>query len=161
MVQFIGKDLVYHCEGLEFNSLYCNLCACLEGQGRQARLKQFGEVSQVSQGKLTPTYLNVFFWTYLDLFTTYLLTYLHINFLNNNSKNDFNLNVNLVQSNGPWSTNQIDNHFVNHNVSQNDKVQIDYLIMLAIQIDLFTQIRWFFLCMFLVCFYQKIQSKKK
>jgi len=85
-----------------------------------------------------------FFWTFLDLFTTYLLTYLPINFLNNNSKNDFNLNVNLIQSNGPRSTSQIDNHFVDHNASQNDKVQIDYPITLAVQIDLSTLIRWFF-----------------
>jgi hypothetical protein len=46
----------------------------------------------------------------------------------------------LTQSNGPLSTNQTDNHFVNQITGQNDMVQIDYLVMLAspnqlVQID--------------------------
>jgi hypothetical protein len=36
----------------------------------------------------------------------------------------------LTQSNGPLSTNQIVNRFVNHFANQNDKAQIDCLIML-------------------------------
>jgi len=46
----------------------------------------------------------------------------------------------LTQSNGPLSTNQIDSHFFSQTTSQNDMVQIDYLVMLAspnqfVQID--------------------------
>jgi hypothetical protein len=36
----------------------------------------------------------------------------------------------MTQSNGPLSTNQIVNHFVNHSISQNDKVQFDSPIAL-------------------------------
>jgi len=42
----------------------------------------------------------------------------------------------LSHSNGPLFTNQINSHFVNHIANQNDKVQIDYLVMLQVQIDL-------------------------
>jgi hypothetical protein len=46
----------------------------------------------------------------------------------------------LTQSNDPLSTNEINSHFVNQTSSQNDMVQIDYLIMFAspnqfVQID--------------------------
>jgi hypothetical protein len=54
----------------------------------------------------------------------YLLTFLKNNY---KSKNDFNLSINSTQSNGPLSTNQI----VSHSISQNDRIQIDYLIMLV------------------------------
>ncbi len=63
----------------------------------------------------------MFFFTYLDLFTTYI----PINKKKHNLDND--LYLNLTQSNGSLSTSQIVNHFVN----QNDKVQIDYPIMVA------------------------------
>jgi hypothetical protein len=36
----------------------------------------------------------------------------------------------LTQSNGPLSTNQIVNHFVDHFASQIDKVQFDYVVAL-------------------------------
>jgi hypothetical protein len=57
---------------------------------------------------------------FFDLFKPiyYLLTYLPIDFKNNNPKHDFNLGVNLTQSNGPLSMNQIDNHFVRQTTSQ-------------------------------------------
>jgi hypothetical protein len=77
-----------------------------------------------------------------DLFKPiyYLLTYLPINLKQIYPKHDFNLGVNLTQSNGPLSTNQIDSHFVSQTTSQIDMVQIDYPIMLAspnqlVQID--------------------------
>jgi len=50
------------------------------------------------------------------------MTYLPINFLNNILKNNFNLGIKLTMSNGPQSTNQIVNHFVNQSATQNDKV---------------------------------------
>jgi hypothetical protein len=75
------------------------------------------------------------FSTYLNLFSTYLPTYLPtyppINFINNNVENDFNLGIELTQSNGPLSTSQIVSHFINHFASQNDKVKINYLITLV------------------------------
>ncbi len=37
----------------------------------------------------------------------------------------------MTQSNNALSTNQIINHCINHFVNQNDKVEIDYLVMLA------------------------------
>ncbi len=51
-----------------------------------------------------------------------LPTYLLINFLNNILKNNFNLGIKLTMLNGPQSTNQIVNHFVNHSATQNNKV---------------------------------------
>ncbi len=72
------------------------------------------------------------FSAYLNLFTTYI----PINFLNNNLKNDFNLGIKLTKLNGPLSTNQIVsqivNHFVSHYANQNDKVQFDSPIVLDI-----------------------------
>jgi hypothetical protein len=50
--------------------------------------------------------------------------YLLIILKNNNPKYDFNLGVNLTQSNDPLSTNKIDSHFVNQTSGQNDMVQI-------------------------------------
>ncbi len=70
----------------------------------------------------------------LPRFIYYLPTIYY--FLNNNPKNDFNLGINLTQSNGPLSINKIIRHFVSHFASQNDKVQIDYLIMLVDPINL-------------------------
>ncbi len=70
----------------------------------------------------------------LPRFIYYLPTIYY--FLKNNPKNDFNLGINLTQSNGPLSINKIIRHFVSHFASQNDKVQIDYLIMLVDPINL-------------------------
>jgi hypothetical protein len=57
--------------------------------------------------------------------------YLLINLKNNYPKYDFNLSVNLTQSNDPLFTNKIYSHFVSQTSGQNDMVQIDYLVMLA------------------------------
>ncbi len=81
----------------------------------------FTPLSQVKLVRLgqASTYLsNVFF----DL--PRLIYYLLINFFNYNLENDFNLGIKLTQSNGPLSTSEIVNHFVNHFTSQNDKVQL-------------------------------------
>jgi len=85
--------------------------------------------------------------TYLDLFTIYLPISLFI-FKNNIPKNDFNIGINLAQSNGPLSISQIVNHYVNHVVSQNDRFQINYLITLVglnqrVQID---KVVFFYTC---------------
>ncbi len=37
----------------------------------------------------------------------------------------------MTESNNALFTNQIINHYINHFVNQNDKVEIDYLVMLA------------------------------
>ncbi len=105
----------------------CNLCASLKGQGRQVRLKQFHEVKlgQVGQARLTSTYLSAFFNLPKPIY--YLLIYLPFNFLSNNLKHDFNLSINLTQLNSSLFTSQT----VSHSISQSDKVQIDYLLMLA------------------------------
>ncbi len=91
-----------------------------------------------------------------------LIYYLHARLLifkNNNPKNDFNLVVNLTQSNGPLSTNKIIGHFVSHSASKNDKVQIDCLIMLVGSINLFQLTRWFLLHLsFWVFFIRKLNK---
>jgi hypothetical protein len=46
-------------------------------------------------------------------------------------QNNFNLGINFTQSNGPLLTSQIVSHFVSHFITWNEKVQIDYLVMLA------------------------------
>ncbi len=56
----------------------------------------------------------------------------------------------MTKSNGSLSTNQIINHFAN----QNDKVQIDYSIMLKLLSRL---TRWFFYaCHFWILFIRKL-----
>jgi hypothetical protein len=61
----------------------------------------------------------------------------------------------LTQSNGPLSTNQIVNHFVDHFASQIDKVQFDYVIALDMAKTTCPNwqgglIGWFFLCLTLL-----------
>ncbi len=70
--------------------------------------------------------------------------------------NDFNLDANLTQSNGPLSINQIDNQSINHTTSQNDRIQIDYLVTLVSPNQLVSINKVVFLCMsFWVLFDQR------
>jgi hypothetical protein len=56
---------------------------------------------------------------------------------------------------------QIINHYVSHFVNQNDKVQIDYLVMLVNKIDLSKLKRWSFLHLSFLDFFKLENQIKK